>query len=245
MWGLKLPMIEAVNISKSYGKKEILKKVSIQINLDEITGLLGPNGAGKTTLFYILAGLTNPDSGKVIFNNRKINSLSLSSRAEEGLVYLPQEPSIFRNLSVEENIKSSLETKTSSKKELNSRIIEIMEEFKITSLAKQKGRELSGGQRRRVEIARSIALNPKFIMLDEPFAGIDPLAIDDLKMLIQKLKKKGLGILISDHNVKATIDICQKIFVISSGNIISHGTPEEILNNEMVKKVYLGDSFEN
>ena len=194
-------MIEAVNISKSYGKKEILKKVSIQISLDEITGLLGPNGAGKTTLFYILAGLTNPDSGKVIFNNRKINSLSLSSRAEEGLVYLPQEPSIFRNLSVEENIKSSLETKTSSKKELNSRIIEIMEEFKITSLAKQKGRELSGGQRRRVEIARSIALNPKFIMLDEPFAGIDPLAIDDLKMLIQKLKKKGLGILISDHNV--------------------------------------------
>ena len=163
-------MIEAVNISKSYGKKEILKKVSIQISLDEITGLLGPNGAGKTTLFYILAGLTNPDSGKVIFNNRKINSLSLSSRAEEGLVYLPQEPSIFRNLSVEENIKSSLETKTSSKKELNSRIIEIMEEFKITSLAKQKGRELSGGQRRRVEIARSIALNPKFIMLDEPFA---------------------------------------------------------------------------
>tara|TARA_B100001989_G_scaffold156540_1_gene112012 strand:+ start:1702 stop:2418 length:717 start_codon:yes stop_codon:yes gene_type:complete len=238
-------MIEAVNISKSYGKKEILKKVSIQISLDEITGLLGPNGAGKTTLFYILAGLTNSDSGKVIFNNRKINSLSLSSRAEEGLVYLPQEPSIFRNLSVEENIKSSLETKTSSKKELNSRIIEIMEEFKITSLAKQKGRELSGGQRRRVEIARSIALNPKFIMLDEPFAGIDPLAIDDLKMLIQKLKKKGLGILISDHNVKATIDICQKIFVISSGNIISHGTPEEILNNEMVKKVYLGDSFEN
>ena len=238
-------MIEAVNISKSYGKKEILKKVSIQISLDEITGLLGPNGAGKTTLFYILAGLTNSDSGKVIFNNRKINSLSLSSRAEEGLVYLPQEPSIFRNLSVEENIKSSLETKTSSKKELNSRIIEIMEEFKISSLAKQKGRELSGGQRRRVEIARSIALNPKFIMLDEPFAGIDPLAIDDLKMLIQKLKKKGLGILISDHNVKATIDICQKIFVISSGNIISHGTPEEILNNEMVKKVYLGDSFEN
>ena len=238
-------MIEAVNISKSYGKKEILKKVSIQINLDEITGLLGPNGAGKTTLFYILAGLTNPDSGKVIFNNRKINSLSLSSRAGEGLVYLPQEPSIFRNLSVEENIKSSLETKTSSKKELNSRIIEIMEEFKISSLAKQKGRELSGGQRRRVEIARSIALNPKFIMLDEPFAGIDPLSIDDLKMLIQKLKKKGLGILISDHNVKATTDICQKIFVISSGNIISHGTPGEILNNEMVKKVYLGDSFEN
>ena len=242
---MESPVFKCELVTKSYGAMKAVDSLSLSAYSGEVIGIAGPNGAGKTTLFYILAGLTNPDSGKVIFNNRKINSLSLSSRAEEGLVYLPQEPSIFRNLSVEENIKSSLETKTSSKKELNSRIIEIMEEFKISSLAKQKGRELSGGQRRRVEIARSIALNPKFIMLDEPFAGIDPLAIDDLKMLIQKLKKKGLGILISDHNVKATTDICQKIFVISSGNIISHGTPEEILNNEMVKKVYLGDSFEN
>ena len=169
----------------------------------------------------------------------------MSSRADAGLVYLPQEPSIFRNLSVEDNLKSSLETKFSSKLEIKRRINEIMEEFKISSLAKQKGRELSGGQRRRVEIARSVALNPKFIMLDEPFAGIDPLAIDDLKELIQKLTEKGLGILISDHNVKATTDICKKIFVISSGNIIAEGSSKKILNDETVRKVYLGDSFEN
>ena len=238
-------MIETIKISKSYGRNSILKEISISIKLDEITGLLGPNGAGKTTLFYILAGLTKPSNGLVLLNNTEITNLSLSSRADAGLVYLPQEPSIFRNLSVEDNLKSSLETKLSSKLELKRRINEIMEEFKISSLAKQKGRELSGGQRRRVEIARSVALNPKFIMLDEPFAGIDPLAIDDLKELIQKLTEKGLGILISDHNVKATTDICKKIFVISSGNIIAEGSSKKILNDENVRKVYLGDSFEN
>ena len=238
-------MIETIKISKSYGRNSILKEISISIKLDEITGLLGPNGAGKTTLFYILAGLTKPSNGLVLLNNTEITNLSLSSRADAGLVYLPQEPSIFRNLSVEDNLKSSLETKFSSKLEIKRRMNEIMEEFKISSLAKQKGRELSGGQRRRVEIARSVALNPKFIMLDEPFAGIDPLAIDDLKELIQKLTEKGLGILISDHNVKATTDICKKIFVISSGNIIAEGSSKKILNDETVRKVYLGDSFEN
>ncbi len=238
-------MIETIKISKSYGRNSILKEISISIKLDEITGLLGPNGAGKTTLFYILAGLTKPSNGLVLFNNTEITNLSLSSRANAGLVYLPQEPSIFRNLSVEDNLKSSLETKFSSKLEIKRRINEIMEEFKISSIANQKGRELSGGQRRRVEIARSVALNPKFIMLDEPFAGIDPLAIDDLKELIQKLTEKGLGILISDHNVKATTDICKKIFVISSGKIIAEGSPKKILNDETVRKVYLGDSFEN
>ena len=238
-------MIETIKISKSYGRNSILKEISISIKLDEITGLLGPNGAGKTTLFYILAGLTKPSNGLVLLNNTEITNLSLSSRADAGLDYLPQEPSIFRNLSVEDNLKSSLETKFSSKLEIKRRINEIMEEFKISSLAKQKGRELSGGQRRRVEIARSVALNPKFIMLDEPFAGIDPLAIDDLKELIQKLTEKGLGILISDHNVKATTDICKKIFVISSGNIIAEGSSKKILNDETVRKVYLGDSFEN
>ena len=238
-------MIEARNISKKYGKKEILNNISINIKTNQITGLLGPNGAGKTTLFYILAGLTNPDSGKIIFNNDEINKFSLSLRAKEGLVYLPQEPSIFRHISVEDNIKSSLETRINSKNEIKKILDQIMDEFKISEISKQKGRELSGGQRRRVEIARSVALNPKFIMLDEPFAGIDPLAIDDLKVLIHKLKKRGLGILISDHNVIATTDICEKIFVISSGNIICEGTPREILNDETVRKVYLGDSFEN
>lgn len=238
-------MIETIKISKSYGKNSILNEISINIGLNEITGLLGPNGAGKTTLFYILAGLTKPTNGKVLLNNSEITNLSLSSRADAGLVYLPQEPSIFRNLSVKDNLRSSLETKTISKQQIEKRITELMEEFKISLLANQKGRELSGGQRRRVEIARSIALNPKFIMLDEPFAGIDPLAIDDLKELIQKLTKKGLGILISDHNVKATTDICEKIFVINSGNIIAEGSSAKILKDETVKKVYLGDSFEN
>ena len=238
-------MIEASNISKKYGKKEILNNISINIKTNQITGLLGPNGAGKTTLFYILAGLTNPDSGNIIFNNDEISKFSLSSRAKEGLVYLPQEPSIFRHISVEDNIKSSLETRINSKNEIKKILDQIMDEFKISEISKQKGRELSGGQRRRVEIARSVALNPKFIMLDEPFAGIDPLAIDDLKVLIHKLKKRGLGILISDHNVIATTDICEKIFVISSGNIICEGTPREILNDKTVRKVYLGDSFEN
>ena len=238
-------MIETIKISKSYGKNSILNEISINIGLNEITGLLGPNGAGKTTLFYILAGLTKPTKGEVLLNNSEITNLSLSSRADAGLVYLPQEPSIFRNLSVKDNLRSSLETKIISKQQIEKRITELMEEFKISSLANQKGRELSGGQRRRVEIARSIALNPKFIMLDEPFAGIDPLAIDDLKELIQKLTKKGLGILISDHNVKATTDICKKIFVINSGNIIAEGSSAKILKDETVKKVYLGDSFEN
>lgn len=238
-------MIETIKISKSYSKNSILNEISINIGLNEITGLLGPNGAGKTTLFYILAGLTKPTNGKVLLNNSEITNLSLSSRADAGLVYLPQEPSIFRNLSVKDNLRSSLETKTISKQQIEKRITELMEEFKISSLSNQKGRELSGGQRRRVEIARSIALNPKFIMLDEPFAGIDPLAIDDLKELIQKLTKKGLGILISDHNVKATTDICEKIFVINSGNIIADGSSAKILKDETVKKVYLGDSFEN
>ena len=238
-------MIETIKISKSYGRNTILNEISINIDLNEITGLLGPNGAGKTTLFYILAGLTKPTKGEVLLNNSEITNLSLSSRADSGLVYLPQEPSIFRNLTVKDNLRSSLETKILSKREIEMRIVELMEEFNISSLANQKGRELSGGQRRRVEIARSIALNPKFIMLDEPFAGIDPLAIDDLKELIQKLTKKGLGILISDHNVKATTDICKKIFVINSGNIIAEGSSAKILKDETVKKVYLGDSFEN
>ena len=238
-------MIETIKISKSYGRNSILNEISINIDLNEITGLLGPNGAGKTTLFYILAGLTKPTKGEVLLNNSEITNLSLSSRADSGLVYLPQEPSIFRNLTVKDNLRSSLETKILSKQEIEMRIVELMEEFNISSLANQKGRELSGGQRRRVEIARSIALNPKFIMLDEPFAGIDPLAIDDLKELIQKLTKKGLGILISDHNVKATADICKKIFVINSGNIIAEGSSAKILKDETVKKVYLGDSFEN
>ena len=233
--------LEAIKISKNYGNKQILYDIDVQINIRNINGLLGPNGAGKTTFFYILAGLLNPSKGEIRFNDDLITKKSIKERADLGIVYLPQEPSIFRALSVFDNIKSALELRKIDKKDLNHATEEILQEFDIESIALQKGNELSGGQRRRVEIARSIALSPKFIMLDEPFAGIDPIAIQELKNLIEKLSKKGLGILISDHNVKATMDICEEIFVINQGSIISKGTPKEISQNEKVKRTYLGE----
>ena len=234
-------ILKAKKVSKSYGKKIILQDIDADINLQIISGMLGPNGAGKTTLFYILAGLLQPSEGEILLNEKNITNKTIRERANLGIVYLPQEPSIFRNLSVSDNIKSAFEVQKLDKKELGLRTEEIIEDFDIGSIALQKGSELSGGQRRRVEIARSIALNPKFIMLDEPFAGIDPIAILELKKLIKKLSDKGLGILISDHNVKATMEICSEIFIISEGSIISSGTPEEVSNNKMVRKTYLGE----
>ena len=234
-------ILKAKKISKHYGKKTILQLIDTEININSISGLLGPNGAGKTTFFYILAGLLQPSEGEIIFNQKVITNKTIRERANLGIVYLPQEPSIFRNLTVLDNIKSAFEVQKLDQRELSSRTEEIIEDFDIGSITSQKGGELSGGQRRRVEIARSIALNPKFIMLDEPFAGIDPIAILELKNLIKKLSNKGLGILISDHNVKATMDICSEIFIISEGSIISRGTPDEVSNNEIVKKTYLGE----
>ena len=234
-------ILKANKISKNYGNKQILFDIDVEINTHNINGLLGPNGAGKTTFFYILAGLLNPSKGDIRFNDDLITKKSIKERANLGIVYLPQEPSIFRALSVFDNVKSALELRKINKKDLNHKTEEILQDFEIESLALQKGNELSGGQRRRVEIARSIALNPKFIMLDEPFAGIDPIAIKELKNLIEKLSEKGLGILISDHNVKATMDICEEIFIINQGSIISKGTPEEVSQNEIVKKTYLGE----
>ena len=234
-------ILKANKISKSYGNKQILYDIDLEINTRNINGLLGPNGAGKTTFFYILAGLLHPSSGNITFNDAPITKKSIKERADLGIVYLPQEPSIFRALSVFDNVKSALELRKINKKDLNHKTEEILQDFDIKSIALQKGNELSGGQRRRVEIARSIALNPKFIMLDEPFAGIDPIAIQELKKLIEKLSEKGLGILISDHNVKATMDICEEIFIINQGSIISKGTPEEVSQNEIVKRTYLGE----
>ena len=234
-------ILKAEKISKHYGKKTILQFIDTEININSISGLLGPNGAGKTTFFYILAGLLQPSEGEIIFNQKVITNKTIRERANLGIVYLPQEPSIFRNLTVLDNIKSAFEVQKLDQRELSSRTEEIIEDFDIGSITSQKGSELSGGQRRRVEIARSIALNPKFIMLDEPFAGIDPIAILELKNLIKKLSNKGLGILISDHNVKATMEICSEIFIISEGSIISRGTPDEVSNNEIVKKTYLGE----
>ena len=234
-------ILKADKISKNYGKKSILHNIDADINVNEISGLLGPNGAGKTTLFYILAGLLQPSEGEIIFDKSIITRKTISERANLGIVYLPQEPSIFRNLSVLENIKSAFEIQKINKVDIDLKTEEILNDFDIESIAMQKGNQLSGGQRRRVEIARSISLNPKFIMLDEPFAGIDPIAIHEIKELIKKLSDKGLGILISDHNVKATMDICNEIFIINEGCIISKGTPEEVSKNKIVKKTYLGE----
>ena len=234
-------ILKADKISKNYGKKSILHDIDADINVNEISGLLGPNGAGKTTLFYILAGLLQPSEGEIIFDKSVITRKTISERANLGIVYLPQEPSIFRNLSVLENIKSAFEIQKINKVDIDLKTEEILNDFDIESIAMQKGNQLSGGQRRRVEIARSISLNPKFIMLDEPFAGIDPIAIHEIKELIKKLSDKGLGILISDHNVKATMDICNEIFIINEGCIISKGTPEEVSKNKIVKKTYLGE----
>ncbi|MDA9595011.1 LPS export ABC transporter ATP-binding protein [SAR86 cluster bacterium] len=234
-------ILKADKISKNYGKKIILHDIDADINVNEISGLLGPNGAGKTTLFYILAGLLQPSEGEIIFDKSIITRKTISERANLGIVYLPQEPSIFRNLSVLENIKSAFEIQKINKVDIDLKTEEVLNDFDIESIAMQKGNQLSGGQRRRVEIARSISLNPKFIMLDEPFAGIDPIAIHEIKELIKKLSDKGLGILISDHNVKATMDICNEIFIINEGCIISKGTPEEVSKNKIVKKTYLGE----
>lgn len=234
-------ILKANKISKNYGKKSILHDIDADINVNEISGLLGPNGAGKTTLFYILAGLLQPSEGEIIFDKSIITRKTISERANLGIVYLPQEPSIFRNLSVLENIKSAFEIQKINKVDIDLKTEEVLNDFDIESIAMQKGNQLSGGQRRRVEIARSISLNPKFIMLDEPFAGIDPIAIHEIKELIKKLSDKGLGILISDHNVKATMDICNEIFIINEGCIISKGTPEEVSKNKIVKKTYLGE----
>ena len=233
--------IEGKKLKKVSNKINILESVDISITSEKIYGLLGPNGAGKTSLFSILAGLSKPSEGEVLYDSKIVNSLSFEQRSELGVIYLPQEPSVFRELTVEENIKAALESKKYDKKEIKNKLSQISEEFDLMSIKTQKCNSLSGGQRRRVEIARAIALSPKLILLDEPFAGIDPLIISEIKTLIEDLKEKNIGVLISDHNVNATLDICDFIYVINSGQVIAQGIPSEIVENELVKKVYLGD----
>ena len=233
--------IEGKKLKKVSNKINILKCIDISITSDKIYGLLGPNGAGKTSLFSILAGLSKPSEGEVLYDSKKVNDLSFEQRSELGVIYLPQEPSVFRELTVEENIRAALEAKKYDKKEIENKLAQISEEFDLMSIKTQKCNSLSGGQRRRVEIARAIALSPKLILLDEPFAGIDPLIISEIKTLIKDLKEKGIGVLISDHNVNATLDICDFIYVINAGQVIAQGIPNEIVQNEVVKKVYLGD----
>ena len=234
--------LELKNIKKSFKKKEILHGINLQIRSSEVFGLLGPNGAGKTTLFSLISGLEMTTSGKIFLDEYDITFKDISFRASKGIVYLPQEPSVFRKLSVAENIKAALQTKFKNI-EIEDKYTSIMKEFDLFSLEKQISENLSGGQRRKLEIARAFALEPKFILLDEPFAGIDPLTINEIKNIISKLRAKNVGVVISDHNAQATMDICDNISVINNGEIIASGNPSSIKENNTVQQIYLGENL--
>ena len=232
------------NIVKSYDEKIAVDDISFEVSSGETVGILGPNGAGKTTLFYIIAGLIRSDSGTLSLSEAELNDKSISERTIMGLSYLPQESSIFRGLNVQQNIYAALEQrKDLDKKEKQSKLVELLEEFNLNQFSETLGIKLSGGERRRTEIARSLASNPKFILLDEPFAGIDPLAVSDLKDTIRSLNAQNIGVLISDHNVRDTMHICSKVLVVNQGKIIANGKPSEISQNDLVKEVYLGQNF--
>ena len=238
-------MLKAVNLAKSYKGREVVRGVSLSIEQGEIVGLLGPNGAGKTTCFYMIVGLISADSGDVSINENSLASLPIHKRASFGLSYLPQDSSIFRTLSVENNILAILETRHDlSGAEKQKKLEALLDEFNIQHIRHNKGLSLSGGERRRTEIARTLATDPKFILLDEPFAGVDPISVNDIKQIIQHLKTREIGILLTDHNVRETLDICEKAYIVSEGQIIAKGTTDDILNNEKVREVYLGDQFQ-
>ena len=235
--------LQARNLAKAYGKRPVVKDVSISVNQGEIVGLLGPNGAGKTTCFYMIIGLVAQDRGSITIDGDDITALPMHGRARRGLGYLPQEPSVFRKLSVEDNILAILETrKELNRKQRIQRADELMREFHVSHLAKIQGMSLSGGERRRVEIARALAADPQFILLDEPFAGVDPISVTDIKKIIRHLRDSGIGVLITDHNVRETLDICQHAYIIGEGHVIAEGTTSDILNDAQVRKTYLGEN---
>ena len=229
---------------KVYGQRQVVRGVSVEVLQGEIVGLLGPNGAGKTTTFYMVVGFIRPNEGEVFLNQDNITTLPMYKRAQRGIGYLPQEPSVFRKLSVEDNIKAVLEMTPLSKAEQRERLEGLIEEFGLAKVRKSNGDTLSGGERRRTEIARALATNPKFILLDEPFAGIDPIAVEDIQYIVAKLKTKNIGILITDHNVQETLSITDRAYLMFEGSILKAGTAEELAADEMVRKVYLGKHFE-
>jgi len=236
-------VLEIKKISKSIKDKCILNKIEVKVDSGDIYGLLGPNGAGKTTTFYIIAGLIGCDSGEINFLKQNITKLPMHKRSKLGIKYLPQEPSIFQNLSVYENLLGLAEMSFDNKQDVQNFIDKSIDEFNLSEICDLKGRQLSGGQRRKVEIARTLAAEPKIILLDEPFAGIDPIAIDDIKNVLKKLSNKNIGILITDHNVRETLEICNQAAIINNGEIIAQGVKEELIKNELVKKVYLGNMY--
>jgi len=233
----------ARNLVKAYKEKPVVRDVSFEVSSGQVVGLLGPNGAGKTTSFYMMVGLVPPTSGSVFLNDVDITTWPMHKRARNGIAYLPQEASIFRKMSVEDNIYSVLELLAMDEEERDIKVKSILQEFNIEHITKQKGYTLSGGERRRVEVARALALSPKFILLDEPFAGIDPLAVGDIQKIIQTLKRRGLGVLITDHNVRETLAICDTGYLLSEGKIFESGTPEHIANSPIAKEKYLGENF--
>ena len=236
--------LRAEKLVKIYGQREVVKSVSINVSQGEIVGLLGPNGAGKTTTFYMVVGFIQPNQGHVFLDDEEITNLPMYKRAQKGVGYLPQEPSVFRKLSVEDNIKAILEMTDLTQAEQSDKLESLIDEFRLHKVRNNIGDSLSGGERRRTEIARALASSPKFILLDEPFAGIDPIAVEDIQGIVEKLKDKNIGILITDHNVQETLSITERAYLMFEGNILKAGTAEELAADEMVRKVYLGKNFE-
>lgn len=237
-------MLSAHNLIKKYGKRTVVKGVSLEVNRGEIVGLLGPNGAGKTTSFYMIVGLVKPYDGKITLDNRDITSEAMYRRAQLGIGYLPQEASVFRKLSVEDNIRAILEMTKLSRAEQAKNLESLIEEFGLGHVRKNRGDLLSGGERRRTEIARALATDPHFILLDEPFAGVDPIAVEDIQSVVAQLKERNIGVLITDHNVQETLSITDRAYLLFEGNILKQGTAEELASDEQVRKVYLGQNFE-
>lgn len=235
--------LTATNLIKIYSGRRVVDRVHLEINPGEVVGLLGPNGAGKTTTFYMIVGLIKPDGGEIILNGEDLSRCPMYIRARKGLNYLPQEPSIFRKLTVRENIMAILETLALSREEREERLWQLLAELDLTQLADNKAYSLSGGERRRVEITRALVTSPKYILLDEPFAGIDPLAVADIGRIIARLRTKGIGVIISDHNVRETLSVCDRAYIVNEGKILVEGTPEFIAQSEIARKIYLGDDF--
>ncbi len=237
-------ILRAENIVKKYRKRTVVKGVSFEVNQGEIVGLLGPNGAGKTTSFYMIVGLIQPFSGKIYLDEEEITSLPVYKRAKKGIGYLAQEASVFRNLSIEDNLRAVLEMTNYSKQYQKEKLETLIAEFGLQHIRKSKGNQLSGGERRRTEIARALAIDPKFILLDEPFAGVDPIAVEDIQTIVSKLKEKNIGVLITDHNVHETLSITDRSYLLFEGSILKAGTAEELAADEVVRRVYLGQNFE-
>ena len=235
--------LSAKGLIKIYNKRKVVNQIDLSISPGEVVGLLGPNGAGKTTTFYMIVGLIKPDAGEIFLDGENITKFPMYLRARKGLNYLPQEPSVFRKLTVEENILSILETLDLREEERNERLEELLRELDLTALAKNHAYSLSGGERRRVEITRALVTHPKYILLDEPFAGIDPLAVADIQKIIEKLKTKGIGIIISDHNVRETLSCCDRAYIVNEGAILVEGPPDKISQSELARKFYFGDTF--